>query len=595
MCGIAGIVGSGWDKRQLESMVRSQGHRGPDDRGIFVDPAGVAGLGHNRLSIIDLTSAGHQPMFNRDRSVCIVFNGEIYNYLELRSELGQYPYVSHTDTEVILAAYERWGEECVNHFIGMFAFFIWDVRARRLFAARDRFGVKPLYYSSMNDHLLFSSEIKALHEAGVPREMDAGTWATYLTSGLYDHSPRTFWKGVTQLPGGCSFSWTPDSGMSIQRWYDCAESALRAGEDGRDDETVRGELLDLLENSVSLRFRSDVPVGICLSGGLDSSLLLSLVHRVQGSDSNTKAFTFICDDPSYDETPWVRQMLENTNHPSRFCLLSAEEVPDLAARVQYHQDEPFGGIPTLGMAKIHEAARSEGVVVLLDGNGMDEAWAGYDYYLRAGEVDPAKGPVQGSRSASVNPGCLIPDFASLAFKAEMRTPFDAPLQNLQYRDIRYSKIPRAMRFADRVSMMFSRELREPFLDHRILELGLRQPDHRKIRSGLGKWLPRVLAADLMPRGVSEAPKRPVQTPQREWLRGPLRGWAEEMISNAMDGPHGSWFDRDAVKKSWGDFCQSKSDNSFYVWQWISLGLIQESAELRRERSSSFDFSLSNRT
>lgn len=510
----------------------------------------------------------------------IVYNGEVYNYLELRRELaGRHQFRTQTDTEVLLAAYREWGAGCLAKLVGMFAFLIWDEQERRLFAARDRFGVKPLYYHVAADGcLLVASEIKALHAAGVPREPDPVTWATYLATGMYDHGSRTFWRGVRQVPSGGILTWAPVEGLRLRSWYDPAAVALSCGLDTRPDAAVAEELLGLLEESVRFRFRSDVPVGVCLSGGLDSSLLLGLVHSIQGRESEVKTFTFYCGNPDYDETPWVRQMLAETRHPACFCLLTPEEIPALAARTQFYQDEPFGGFPTLGMAKVHERARAEGVTVLLDGNGMDEAWAGYEYYARAAALDASQGPVQGSRSRSTRPDCLKPEFARQAEPFTPARPFGEPLSDLQYRDLRHAKIPRAMRFADRVSMMHSRELREPFLDHRIVELGLRQPPERKVRDGQGKWLPRQVAQQLLPDGVREAPKRPVQTPQREWLRGPLAGWAEGCIEAALAGMGREWLDADRVRAAWQEYRSGEGDNSFPVWQWISLGLLSGPSE-----------------
>jgi asparagine synthase (glutamine-hydrolysing) len=571
MCGIAGIFGKGWTGSQLQAMVASQHHRGPDGDGIYLEPTGKAGLGHNRLSIIDLSPAGRQPMASYDDRLWIVFNGEIYNYLELRAELSDYPYRSQTDTEVVLAAYERWGENCLDRFIGMFAFMIWDEREQRLFGARDRFGVKPLYYHQQTDDtLLLSSEIKALHAAGVPFNPNPVSWATYLTSGLHEHSVSTFWEGIRSLPPGHQLNWHGGQ-MRIRRWYDLAE---RVGSecDPRPVEVVKEEYLALLSESVRLRFRSDVPVGINLSGGLDSSVLLGLVRAVQGPDSDVKAFTYVTGDPGYDELPWVEQMLAHTRHPSLVCRLQPDEIPALAESVQQYQDEPFGGLPTLCYARLFEQARAEGVIVLLDGQGMDEQWAGYDYYLAAHEGTRAS-IVQGIKDKLVRPECLTPEFRALA------EPFDSPqlftdqLRNLQYRDARHTKIPRVLRFNDRVSMRSSTELREPFLDHRLFELALKQLPERKIMNGTRKWLLREIAQRLLPDSVVEAPKRPLSTPQREWLRGPLRKWTHECIDESLNAYGGTWLNADAVRAQWRDYCDGASDNSFYVWQWINLGLL----------------------
>jgi asparagine synthase (glutamine-hydrolysing) len=553
-------------------MVANQRHRGPDGSDIYLDPNGLAGLGHTRLKIIDLSEAGRQPMSDPTGRYYLVFNGEIYNYLELRQELeSSYRFRTRTDSEVLLAAYAKWGESCLDRLIGMFAFAIWDRRKRSLFAARDRFGVKPLHYHERLDGtLILASEIKALHAAGVPPCADEATWASYLTTGLSDHLGCSFWEGIQVLPPGHMLRWRLGQ-LRISRWYDLAD---RIGEDLdlRPVETVKEEYLELLKHSVRMRFRSDVPVGINLSGGLDSSTLLGLVQAEQGQDSEVKAFTFYTGDPSYDELPWVRQMLQQTKHPHVTCRLMASDVPALARSVQAFQEEPFGGLPTLAYARLFERAREEGVIVLLDGHGMDEQWGGYDYYAKPNGTSSHL-PVQGASESATRPDCLVPEFRDLADSLSLPKAFPDRLRNLQYRDTRFTKIPRALRFNDRISMRSSTELREPFLDHRLFELAMRQPADRKISNGTTKLLLRQITERLLPQGITEAPKRPLQTPQREWLRGPLRNWADGEIEGALSIYGGAWFDREAVRKVWQAYCAGNGDNSFFVWQWISLGLI----------------------
>ncbi len=578
MCGIAGIYGEGWTKSQLEAMVNSQRHRGPDATGVEIMSGSRVGLGHNRLSIIDLSAAGGQPMSNDDGSLWVVFNGEIYNYIELRAELADYPYRSRTDTEVILAAYERWGDDCLDRFIGMFAFLLWDARNERLLAARDRFGVKPLYYARRpGGSILFASEIKALHAAGLPARFDEKSWATYLATGLHEHTNRTFWQEIKALPPGHALS-LQDGQIIIRRWYDLAE---RSGVefDHRPTGEIEEEYLALLNESVKRRFRSDVPVGVNLSGGLDSSILLGLVHKSQGVESDIKAFSFVTGDPNYDELPWVERMLAQTRHPLIICELQPENVPSLAESVQVAQDEPFGGLPTVAYARLFERARAEGVTVLLDGQGLDEQWAGYDYYSSALNGGSA-GVVQGTKEIPVRPECLTPEFRALAEPFSTPQVFTDPLRNLQYRDARFIKIPRALRFNDRVSMRVSTELREPFLDHRLFELALCQSPERKIFNGAHKWLLRRIAANLLPAGIVEAPKRPLQTPQREWLRGPLRGWASDCIEVALSAFGGQWLNADKVRATWQSYCDGAGDNSFFIWQWISLGMMKKMLDAR---------------
>ncbi len=571
MCGISGIVGESCSAERLNAMVEILRHRGPDDEGTWVSPGGKAGLGHDRLSIIDLSEAGHQPMPDAGGRYWIVFNGEVYNYLELRRELVGYPFKSQTDTEVVLAAYIKWGAACLDRFIGMFAFAIWDEQSQTLFAARDRLGVKPFYYHlGQNGELTFASEIKALFASGVPAEPDAVTWASYLGRGLTDYSERTFWKGIQALRGGNALTWR-DGQLSIRRWYDLAERVRDFDE--RPEGVIEQEYEALMTDSVRLRFRSDVPVGINLSGGLDSSVLLGLVHEVKGAENDIKAFTFITGDPAYDELVWARRMLARTRHPSVKCLVTAAEVPDLAQSIQAAQDEPYSGLPTLAYARLFEVAREQGIIVLLDGNGMDEQWAGYDYYAESSHSDQ-NGSFQASKSLPFRADCLVREFGALAETFESPHPFDDRLRNLQYRDAIFTKIPRAIRFNDRISMRVGCELRDPFLDHRLFELALRQPADRKIREGTHKWMLRKIAKRLAPDRVVGAFKRPLQTPQREWLGGPLKDWATGQIETAITRLNGTWLDGAAVRSAWQKFCAGEHENSFYVWQWISLAMME---------------------
>jgi asparagine synthase (glutamine-hydrolysing) len=336
---------------------------------------------------------------------------------------------------------------------------------------------------------------------------------------------------------------------------------------------------------VRLRFRSDVPVGINLSGGLDSSLLLSLVDRTVASES-VPAFTFTTGHPDYDELPWVRRMLLGTQHPHVVVRLAPEEVPDLAERVAAVQCEPAGGLPTLAYAQLFAEAARRGVKVLLDGQGVDEAWAGYDYYRDLpqqggdGCSRPPRGvlgstpALQGSRGRSTRPEALHPDlvesFVEPAAHAPGRCSGATALQSRQLADLLDRKLPRALRYNDRVSMLASTELREPFLDHRLVELGVAQPDAHKVDAQAGKLMVRRVARQLMPEAVGQAPKRALQTPQREWLRDPLRHWAEALIERTANL---AWLDGSVVRAQWSAFADGQGDNSFFVWQWIDLALL----------------------
>ena len=567
MCGISGIIGQNWDNENLQAMVSIQHHRGPDDTGYYVVDKKV-GLGHNRLSIIDLSDAGKQPMTNNDGNLVIVFNGEVYKYLELKSELlSCYSFHTQSDTEVVLAAYQVWGSDCLQRFNGMFAFVIWDLQREILFAARDRFGVKPFHYGMVAGNFYFASEIKAFWAAGFPKIAKESVWAGFLTYGTYGMPDETFWEDIFQLPAGHCLTYAQGR-MSLQRWYDF-EARVRSMPVITEKE-VSQRWIELVQESIKLRFRSDVPVGFNLSGGLDSSLLLAFVHRLFPENRQIQAFTFFTGDDRYDELPWVKEMIKFTSFPLNSVKLSVDEVTELARVVQWFEDEPYGGIPTLAYSKLFQKARELGIFVLLDGQGMDESWAGYDYYFTNSSA-----LVQGSKSASILPECLSTEFSNKAIRPDFPTPFDNELQNLQYRDLFYTKIPRALRFNDRISMMHSTELREPFLDHRLVELAFSLPESLKQKDGHTKWLPRKIAESYLPEKISLAPKRALQTPQREWLSGFLSEWSYENMINFKLSNYSLPV---SVDKIWKSFMQGELDNTFWLWQWISINLINSNCE-----------------
>jgi asparagine synthase (glutamine-hydrolysing) len=561
MCGIAGIVGKHPDNKMLvQRILDKQTHRGPDAQGIWSEE-GIC-LGHNRLSILDLSEAANQPMISTCGRYVLVFNGEIYNYLELKRGLD-YKFRTNSDSEVLLAMYIRYRAKMMDYLNGMFAFAIWDREQHQLFAARDRFGVKPFYYTFHQGQFLFASEIKSLLAAGVDPSANEAVWADYLVHGTYGYPNETFYKQVQQLPAGHHLQIASGNSQPIiSKYYDFA-SRVQEQKMYEDAEKLQTDYLELLLDSIALRFRADVPVGFNVSGGLDSSTLLSLISQVkEGQTENIEAFTFYTGDKRYDELPWVQDLIAKTKSPLNPVLLQSEEVPALIEKVSYYQDEPYGGFPTLAYSKIFEAARAKGILVLLDGQGMDESWAGYDYYQ-----SNSKAIVQGVKTAPTRAEVLNLDFVSMARQIEYPQPFDSSLQNKQYRDIFYTKIPRALRFNDRISMMHSTELREPFLDYRLVEMGFAQKPEMKIKDGQGKWVLRQLVQQSLG-DIALAPKRPLQTPQREWIAEELKTWIGDLIQE-NSGILANWFDTKKVQQLYSDYCKQKPDNSFYIWQVVN--------------------------
>ena len=568
MCGIVAISGKAANERPLKRMLDVQHHRGPDNTGIFCIPQKVA-IGHNRLAIIDLSAEANQPMADTSGRYLIVFNGEIYNYRELRKMLAtHYHFTTHSDTEVLLAAFIVWGEAMLERLNGMFSFIIYDHKSGEIFGARDRFGVKPLYYMFHDESFYVASEIKTLEASGVALSPDEKVWSDYLCYGSYGQPDKTFWKDVYQLKAGHFFRYRKQ--LEITQWYNFVER-INIIEPEKSLEEVQNKYEALLIDSVSLRFRADVKVGFNLSGGLDSSTLLAMVNKIHPQNTNIHAYTFYTGDARYDEDFWVEKMLEQAKNPLEKVLLDVHDVPKLAKELAQVQYEPYGGIPTIAYYNLFKQARKDNTLVLLDGQGMDEQWAGYDYY-----TSPGSSVIQGVKTSPTRVHTLSRDFAMLGEKSSYPTPFDNRVQNLQYRDLFYTKIPRALRFNDRVSMASSVELREPFLDYRLVELAFAQPQEYKIRNGQKKWMLRQIAQKHLNKEIVSAPKRPLQTPQREWLGNELSSFVEKQIETILDSSMRTWFDTDALWKEWHHYKNGDQDNAFYIWQWVSVGMMIES-------------------
>jgi len=573
MCGITGILGvNPKNVSTIQLMLETQKHRGPDATHFWSDQNIV--LGHNRLSIIDLSDSANQPMNSTCGNYSIVFNGEIYNYPEIKKELQQdYTFKTNSDTEVLLAAFIKWNVKMLDKLNGMFSFAIWNKKENTLFAARDRFGVKPFYYTIFENQLYFSSEIKTLFAAGIPRVTNKKVWANYYSFGTYGLPDETFFENISPLKAGhffeIHFSENLDfNSVKSQLWYDFPAriSTIKQLPIGELKERYEA----LLKDAIQLRFRADVSLGMNVSGGLDSSTLIHLVHQNLPSQKSIEAFTFYSDNSTYDELPWVNELMKTTPYLLHKVLLDYKAIPELIQKVSYYQDEPFGGFPTLAYSLLFQSASQKGIKVILDGQGMDEAWAGYDYYH-----NKSNHVIQGLNSSPIRPEAINYELLQFAAKEIYDTPFDNRLQNLQYRDLFYTKIPRALRFNDRVSMMHGTELREPFLDYRLVELAFAQSEDKKLYNGQTKWLLRDLVKNRLGDSIALAPKRALQTPQREWISNELRDYFDSQIELFLDL---DYVNKKQVQHIWKNYKNGNQDNSFYIWQWVNS---VEGIELRK--------------
>ncbi len=599
MCGIAGILGGGNDDvGTVRSMIDRTSHRGPDGRRVQEFEGAV--LGHCRLSIIDLSERASQPMVSTDGRYAVVFNGELYNYLELRSQIDDYPFRTTSDTEVLLAAWRKWGEGCLSRLNGMFAFCIYDRVDRSAFLARDRFGQKPLFLHEEPNRLLFASEVKGLLAVGIPVLPNMAVWGRYLATSYYDDTAESLFGGVSQLlPGECA-TYSRDAGLKRRHYYRLADHYVPLElDEAAAAERVREAMVD----ACRLHMRADVPVGIMLSGGLDSATLLSSLALAGELNSRVKCFS-VDFGPDLSERKWIES---SANHHGLQMQVDSFTPAAFAASIRpqiWHQEAPIGGLMNCALGAVVSAARKQGFPVLQCGAGPDEAFGGYRNHhnlflglaMRHGargiesqlaayarnwgvSMDVAKAAAEAELENSqtaidgtvpVRPECLsapIRDGRPLP-AAEIGATGDA-LRDSQIHYLQGSKIPRNARMLDRLSMGFGVEIRSPFLDHRLVELGLGLAPELYFLEGRSKGIVRSAFNGAMGDDVRLATKRSIQAPQGTWLRRePMADYVEGLISSRSFAERGL-FDVKACASLFSRFKRGEFDNSFFVWQWIN--------------------------
>ncbi|HSU28733.1 MAG TPA: asparagine synthase (glutamine-hydrolyzing) [Chitinophagaceae bacterium] len=577
MCGIAGIISAASSALQgdrhitlqirLKAMTDAISHRGPDGEGIWINTDGRAGFGHRRLSIIDLSAAAAQPMhypFSTGSDITsrytIIHNGEIYNYRELRDELSREKYVFRTqsDTEVMLAAYDYWQEDCLDQFEGMFAFAIWDEQEKEFFAARDRFGEKPFFYHYDGSGLVFGSEMKAIWAAGVSKTPNLKMLFNFITLGYVDNPGKpgeVFFENIHKLPPASFLKYRPGKEEPvIEKYWDLDPSL----QDKKTDEAAAIEKFNsLLKESINKRLRSDVLTGTSLSGGLDSSSIAAISHELKASNQSHKSFTAIFPGFEKDESLFADQVARSLGLASYTVPVSAEGLARDWDQLVYHQEEPFSSASIYAQYKVFELAHQNGVKVLLDGQGADETLAGYHQYykwywqelfhqrklFRSGEIKAA-------RKNGVNEGfgprnivaSLFPDLATVVLerqylvKALRQDDLNRDFVKGQSKDAYYSRpahfnlngalffntfvhgLEELLRYADRNSMAHGRECRLPFLDHSLVEFVFSLPSHFKIRQGWTKWILRETMKGRLPDTIAwRKEKIGFEPPQQEWM------------------------------------------------------------------------------
>lgn len=560
MCGIAGIIASNTElvsTQRLGKMTSLLAHRGPDGEKHWTNTSGNAGLGHRRLSIIDLSQSAAQPMHYAGRYT-ILHNGEIYNYKELKEILRQkgYAFTTQSDTEVILAAYDCYGDQCLQHFDGMFAFAIWDEKEQELFAARDRFGEKPFFFYIDNEQFVFASEMKALWAAGIEKKMNEKMLFNYLTLG-YTQNPanpqETFFTSIYKLPARNFLRYRlATHELHCETYWDVT---IAPSKEIYTDQIAIERFRELFTQSVSRRLRSDVPVGSSLSGGIDSSSVLATMTGITGSSYKTFSATF----PGFarDESEYIAQMAKACQAENFQVQPSADSVLKNFEKIGYHQEEPFQSTSVWAQYSVYELAAKHQVKVLLDGQGADEILAGYfKYYhwywqelyrgnkqLLNHEIASARhNGVQESWGIKNKLAACFPSYAAIYLnrrrsrsqrqhgeltrsftKSFGESYYDTPhfdnLNGILYYNSFLNGLEELLRYADRNAMAHGVEVRLPFLQHALVEFIFSLPGRYKIRDGRTKWLLRKAMEPVVPAAILQrTDKIGFEPPQQQWMQ-----------------------------------------------------------------------------
>lgn len=620
MCGLYGSIGFQPDEARIDIV----SHRGPDGRGwrVFDSPKGPVALGHRRLAILDLSDAGLQPMDDASGRYSMVFNGEIYNFSELQVELearGE-RFVSRSDSEVLLAAYRVWGRACLDRLRGMFAFLIFDRKTGELFGARDRFGIKPLYYTATPKGVAFGSEIKQLLDLpGGGRTMNLARVHDFLASGISNHTPETMFAGIHQIRAGECFHIRADqSGFEpeIERYY-----PARAGEVKLSEKEAAEQFRDLLAKSVNLHMRSDVPVGSCLSGGLDSSSIVCLATGgLDGSSDRFNTVSACYEEARVNEKPFIDMVVNHAGTQPHFVYPDPADIFAKAGDLTWHQDEPFGSTSIFAQWCVFEEAKRAGIKVMLDGQGADEQLGGYHggfgYYINSlvrrgkgltllktlmerrrfhGEgivpqigrmVAPYMSRGLAERLRASHRGGAPDTFLNTPLMREHADPRGAQELSSELLDLPPvvdiatlcltmtfgSNLQMLLHWEDRNSMAHSIEARVPFLDHPLVEFALALGNDHKIVGGDTKRVLRRAMDDVLPEPIlNRRDKLGFTTPEQEWFRGPLSGLMRDGVEATL-ARFPDLLEPAGTRKLCDDMLEGRRQIDFTLWRIVNLGI-----------------------
>jgi asparagine synthase (glutamine-hydrolysing) len=661
VCGIAGILSSGGVSREmLQRMIGPMAHRGPDGEGVWIDTEAGVGFGHRRLSIMDLSSQGRQPMQSADARFILTYNGEIYNHAELRLELEAAEgrpgtgWRGHSDTETLIEAIAAWGlERALQKCVGMFAFALWDREQRKLFLVRDRFGEKPIYYGWAGSDFLFGSELKALISHPQFSGRISRTALALFAGANYIPAPFSIYDGIFKLEPGCILTVTRqaaalplsippeegrfEQGIRLERYWSYADLVLRGLNDPIEDEHVALEELErTLATAVQGQSRADVPVGAFLSGGIDSSIVVALYQKYSSVPMRTYTIGF--EQGAFNEADDAKRVATHlgTIHHERYVTVA--ETRDVIPLLPTIYDEPFADSSQIPTYLVSRFAREQ-VTVGLTGDGGDELFAGYNRHFaaprlwqRLQSVPQPLRSAAGSALAGIpskmwsGVGWLLPGRRQPHFGGKLQKAFrvaatactfdevycsfldewsfeDSPVLGTgppvsridlepgthmptavrtMYRDAMTYLPGDVLTKVDRASMAVSLETRVPFLDHRVAELAARIPIGLKVRDGRGKHILRQLLYRLVPRELVDRPKAGFGIPVGEWIKGPLRPWAEELLDPRPMAQEG-WLDPRVVRRRWEMHLSGRRDSTAAIWAILMFqAWYRQQSESRRE-------------
>ncbi len=615
MCGINGVFGLEKiddPKAMLERMNKALAHRGPDAEGYFSND--TLALSHRRLSIIDTSSAGNQPFYSNDKSIVLVFNGELYNYIELKAELNEYDFQTQSDTEVVIAAYLKWGISCLQKFNGMFAFALWDDNNSELYLVRDRIGIKPLYFSQVNEQLVFSSEIRALLESGlIKKKIDPTGLVNYIRYQTV-HAPRTIIENVSMLKAGYYLK-VNDNEVEVHQYWDITEK-VDDKPNYQDYEAVTKNVRQLLKDSVSIRMRADVPYGAFLSGGIDSSAVVGLMSEV--SDKPVNTFNISFHEEEFSEAPYAKKIAEKFDTKHTEIKLSAKEFLKLVPDALDAMDHPSAdGLNTYMVSK---ATKEAGVTMALSGLGGDELFAGYDIFKRMITIQEKKWimsfpklfrklgskllqAVRPSISSDKIAALLNQDYLDFEYvypisrqsimdeKIQKMLTLDSLPPNSTYEllseDLAYGKkgfkLPLLskvsfgeigcymqnilLRDTDQMGMAHALEVRVPFMDHKLVEYVFGVSDKMKYPTTPKKLLTDALE-DLLPEEIMNRPKMGFTFPLEIWMKHEMKSFCEANIEKLSQR---EYFNANEIKNLWAKFLEGDKRISWSrLWTLVVL-------------------------